>query len=359
MLTDFAAQFPTTDLWLDSMVEEDIRFALSHGSKGITTAPSITRASLEAERDVWAPVLLSQMERQPAATERRLLWSAMYELAGQRAKAVLPLYDANGTSGRFAIQVDIYHYNDTKAMIEQARHIHTLGNNFFVKIPTTAAGLIAMEEIVAEGHSVMATSCASVSQVSAAVEALERGYDRCVKAGRSTEGLSLACAMQLGFQDACIHNYAAQHGLSLSCGAQQYGAVAVGKKAYELIRRKGSRVRFVLSNFTEDLHWTEFVGGDLIMTMPMRWQTKLEAISSYQPRIDAAVDEQIIQELTDKIPHFAKEYQENALSPEEFLTFPTVSRIINAFLVSYHKALLMTRSIILPDPCGSEAPFVY
>ena len=39
MLTDFAAQFPTTDLWLDSMVAEDIRFALSHGCKGSASPP--------------------------------------------------------------------------------------------------------------------------------------------------------------------------------------------------------------------------------------------------------------------------------------------------------------------------------
>ena len=56
-----------------------------------------------------------------------------------------------------------------KKIEEQAKRIHACGTNFIAKIPTTKGGIYAMEEVIASGHSVMATATSTVAQVKQAL----------------------------------------------------------------------------------------------------------------------------------------------------------------------------------------------
>ena len=52
-----------------------------------------------------------------------------------------------GLKGRLSIQTDPANYRTADALIEQARHFDSLAPNLQVKIPATAAGIKAIEEV--------------------------------------------------------------------------------------------------------------------------------------------------------------------------------------------------------------------
>ena len=344
--------FSQTDIWVDYMLEKNIQYGLDNGLLGVTTSPTVTPDAIAAEPEVWKKAFIEKWKSQPELNQFEMLWECMYDFAEQRAKMLLPIYDENGISGRFCIQGNVYDFMNTEKIVAQSERIHSLGNNFVMKIPTTAAGLRAMEEIVYRGHSVMATATSTVAQVLAAGKALTRGLERREMEGKSNTGIAVACAMQLGLPESCYVGYAEQNGISISKDALEYSAIAVGKKAYHLLIEKYPQVMFVLSNFEKPEHWTEFMGGRLILTMPMDYLETLDNTlpSSLEDRIDVPVDEGYIKELCDKIGFYKKAYEEDGMMPEEFSEFEGFCRTENLFMDIYEKGLKEVRLTLVPDP---------
>ena len=67
--------------------------------------------------------------------------------------------------------------------MEQAVHFNGLAPNIQVKIPVTAAGIVAIEEATRLGVNINATVSFTLPQAIAVAEAVERGLDRRAKEG--------------------------------------------------------------------------------------------------------------------------------------------------------------------------------
>lgn len=354
-----AAQFPQTEFWMDSMQARDLEFALKNSSRGVTTAPTVGPICLEAELDQWKPVLARLAREMPHASERKILWAWMYEAVAQRSKTMLPLYgDGRSNDGRFAIQANIYDYRNPEKMLAQLDKIATVAENIMIKVPATKAGLVVIEEAAAKGISVMSTMSTSVDQVLAAAAAQQRGLHRRLVQGLDIDKVSTICAMQLNMPDMCIRNYAKLNGLQLSEEALTLGSIAVCKKVYQLFKERGIRSKLLLSNFGTNAHWLDFLGGDLILTMPRRIQNIVDAYEApVESRIDLPVPQAAIDELLEKVPHYRQAYVEGAMQPEEFEHFVPFVRTARFFMQTYDRAVQIVREVMLPDPYADDQPY--
>ena len=70
----------------------------------------------------------------------------------------------------------------------------------------------------------------------------------------------------------------------------EWAGVAVMKKAYHLYQERGYRLRLLSAAFRNHMHWSEFIGGDIVISPPFRWQQRYNASDvSVENRIDRPV----------------------------------------------------------------------
>jgi transaldolase len=352
-LTELSEKFPKTDYWMDSLTGSDIKFGLEHGCSGIVTSPAETGLTLQIELPMWEKRIKEIIKENSSASEKEIFWLWNYEAAIKHINEMKSFSKPNKNNGRLGIQANIYDYNNSERILTQAKKIHSLDSKILVKIPTTKAGLVAMEEAVMAGCSTMGTSCTSVSQMIAAAEALERGLMRREKEGLDCSGVSIGCALQLTIQDILYREYAEKHGLEINPDHYCWGSIAVGKKAYKIFQERGYRARLLTSYYNCIEHITEFIGGDLIMAFHLDWLQKFGSSDvEIKDYIDIPVNEEYVKELS-KIPLFVTAYDENGLKPENFQYFAPVRRMQHSFANSYDKGVDIIREIMLPWDCDS------
>ena len=98
--------------------------------------------------------------------------------------------------------------------------------------------------------------------------------------------------------------------------------MAVFKKAYRIFRERGYRLRLLSAAFRNHMHWSEFIGGDVVISPPYAWQVRYNASDvDAVSRIDNPVDPRILGELCDKFPDFVRAYSEDGIAPRDFDTF--------------------------------------
>ena len=88
--------------------------------------------------------------------------------------------------------------------------------------------------------------------------------------------------------------------------APNWAGIAAFKRAYGIFRERGYRSRLLAAAYRHRLHWTELVGGDVMLTLPHAWQVRFNA-SGIEPvaRMDVPVDPAMIDELYERIPDSA------------------------------------------------------
>jgi transaldolase len=127
--------------------------------------------------------------------------------------------------------------------------------------------------------------------------------------------------------------------------------LAVFKRAYGIFQERGYRTRLLAAAFRHRLHWTELVGGDVVLTMPYPWQVRFNG-SGIEPveRIGIAVAPDIVDDLLRRIPDFGRAYEPDGLTIDEFDSFGPTVRTLRTFVSGYHDLQAAVRDIVLPDP---------
>src|SRR5204863_4201551 len=116
-----------------------------------------------------------------------------------------------------------------------------------------------------------------------------------------------------------------------------------------LYRERGYRTRLLAAAYRHRLHWTELVGGDVILTMPHSWQVRFNGSGiAPESRIDEAVDPALIADLSTRIPDFVRAYEPDGLTTAEFDTYGATVRTLRGFIGSYHDLVAAVREVMLP-----------
>ena len=345
-------QATPTCLWNDSASIEELTYSIEHGAVGATCNPVIVVSVLKREMPAWKSRIREIAASLPQATEDEISWRIIEEISTNAAKLLKPIFDREkGRNGRLSIQTDPRNYRNADAVLAQATRFSQLAPNMIVKIAVTRTGLSAIEEATYRGISINATVSFTVPQAIAVAEAVERGLRRREMEGLDISTMGPVCTIMVGRLDDWLKVLLDKNNLSVDPGYLEWAGVAVFKKAYKIYRERGYRLRLLSAAFRNHMHWSEFIGGDVVISPPYSWQRRYNASDiEVIPRIDKPVDPKMVETLLSKFPDFERAYMENGLSPEEFDTFGPTRRTLRQFIGGCAEMNSIVRDIILPNP---------
>jgi len=342
-----------TDLWNDSCSIQELTESINErGAVGATTNPSIVIYVLEKEMHLWEDRIREMIAENPTASEEDVAWQLNEEMALKGAALLKPIFDREkGKKGRLSIQTGAKFYRNTDRLVEQAEYFAGLAPNMQVKIPVSKAGVSAIEEATYRGVSVNATVCFTVPQAIAVGEAVERGLKRREAEGKDVATMSPVCTVMCGRLDDWLRIVADNEDIITEPGYLDWAGVAVLKKAYRIFQERGCRARMLSAAYRCHMHWSEFIGGDVIVTIPYMWQLRFNNSDvPCVPRIDKPVAPEIIDELSRKFVDFRRAYAEDGLTVDEFDTFGAQRCTLRQFIGAFDQLVGIVRDIMIPNP---------
>jgi transaldolase len=329
-----------TDIWNDSCNVDELAYAVEFGAVGATANPTIVVDNWRSDPSHWSTRARVLAGEHPTWSERDVAWAIVAEMSVRAAALLMPAFaQSGGRAGRLSIQTDPTLWRDTDALVAQARAFDGLAPNVIVKLPATRAGIAAMEEATYHGVSINATVSFSVAQAVAAAEAVERGLERRDAENRDTTRMGPVVTIMMGRLEDWLREAADAAGLSIHPGALPWAGVGVVKRARQEWIARGFRARLLAAAIRHHLHWSELIGGDLILTLPSAWQKRFNASSvEVRPRIDDPVDPVHVTELR-RLPDFVHAFEPDGLTRDEFDAWGPTRRTLRAFIGSYHDLL--------------------
>jgi transaldolase len=176
-------------VWIDSLSREwlrtgELRRMMDEDAVvGVTSNPTIFQKAM-SEGD-WYDEQLREVlaeEDDPREIFLRLAFDDIREACDLMRSA----WDGTeGQDGYVSLEVEPALAHDTEATIEQAQHFHDTVDrpNLYVKIPATAAGVPAIEEMIARGKKINVTLIFGLDRYAEVAEAYIRGVERLVESG--------------------------------------------------------------------------------------------------------------------------------------------------------------------------------
>ena len=159
------------------------------------------------------------------------------------------------------------------------------------------------------------------------------------------------CTIMVGRLDDWLKVVAEKENVTIDPGYLEWAGVAVFKKTYRVFQERGYRLRLLSAAFRNHMHWSELIGGDIVISPPYAWQVRFNASDiRVQPRIDKPVEPAVVEELSRKFADFRSASTEGGLSVEEFDSFAPTRRTLRQFIAACHELDGLVRDAMLPNP---------
>lgn len=343
-------RFPTV-LWNDSSDLDELRQSIAFGGVGATCNPVIAYTTIAKHPEIWNPRLLKIAADNPTWGESAIGWQAVKDMSVEASKLLLPTFEQHdGRNGRLSVQTDPRFHRDAQKLADQAVEFDQLAPNIIVKIPATKTGIAAIEEATYRGVSINVTVSFSVPQAVASAQAIERGLDRRSAEGHDISKMAPVVTIMVGRLDDWLKHVVSRDGVFIDSAALEWAGVATFKKAYEIFKQRNFRSRLLSAAFRNVLQWSEFQGGDVVVSPPFKWQELINA-SGYDPveRMSVAVEPHYIDQLR-RIPDFNRAYDEDGMTISEFETFGATANTLRQFLDADAQLDSLVRDLIVPEP---------
>ncbi|HUI71523.1 MAG TPA: transaldolase family protein [Spirochaetia bacterium] len=340
-------------LWNDSCSLQELSASIKdNGAVGATCNPVIVLTVLKKEMHLWKDRMGELISEMACATEGDVAWRLVEEMSIKAAELLRPVFEREkGRNGRLSIQTDPRFYRDPKLIVSQAERFNSLAPNMIVKIPATSEGIVAIEEATYRGISINATVSFTLPQAIAVAEAVERGLTRREKEKKDISRMGPVCTLMVGRLDDWLKVLTEKHGIIADPRILDWAGVATFKKAYRIYRERGYRLRLLSAAFRNHLHWSELIGGDVVISPPFEWQKRFnESDVEVKSRIDNEVDPQILDELLRKFADFGRAYEEKGMRPAEFDDFGATRRTLRQFCKAVDDLVVLIRDRMIVNP---------
>jgi transaldolase len=162
--------------WLDNLKRGyltggELARMVERGVRGVTSNPTIFQKAISSGHDYdnQFETLTQRHESVDGA-----YWAMVFVDIEHALQVLRPVYDASGgTDGFVSIELAPDMARDTQRSIEAARdfHVRIARPNLFVKIPATAEGVPAVEQMIREGRSINITLIFSLERYADVIEA--------------------------------------------------------------------------------------------------------------------------------------------------------------------------------------------
>lgn len=334
------------ELWNDSCALNELKDAVAVGMVGATSNPVIVGAAVTADKARLLPVLDGLISAHPHDSEDDIAWKLIAHVVKEGAAVLEPVYErTGGKQGFISAQVSPKHWRDPAKMLAHAKELVALAPNVAIKAPSTAAGIEAMEEMIASGINVNATVSFSVSQAIAVAEAFERGRKRAKDASRLHPWVTI----MIGRVDDHVKRVLEKSKATVDPGHANWAGIAVFKNALRVFRARKYNSTLLAAAYRHHLHWSELVGPGVAQTIPYAWWRQFDG-SDVAPKItlDTPVEPRIVDELRAKVPDFKKAYDEDGMKPADFATYGATVNTLKQFLDGYDKLVQLVRERMLP-----------
>jgi transaldolase len=175
-------------VWMDSLSRDDIQNGnlermIEEGVVGVTSNPTIFQKAI-SESSLYDEQLQELAEKEDDPKE--IFLTLAREDIRDACDLLLPVYERTGRlDGYVSLEVSPDLAYNTLMTVEEATRLHGMVNkpNLMVKIPATLPGLVAIEEMIATGHSINVTLIFSLERYRAVTNAYIRGLQRLVASG--------------------------------------------------------------------------------------------------------------------------------------------------------------------------------
>jgi transaldolase len=143
---------------------------------------------------------------------------------------------------------------------------------------------------------------------------------------------------------------AARRHIDIAAECPDWSGVAVFKRVYALYKERGYRLKLLAANNNSHFLWTQFLGGDLIMTINPLWWREMEGASVPVERtIDVPPPSDAVEALLDKLPEYRAIYNEDGLDVADFNKYGAFKNTMREFFEGYDAFLSYLRTFMLPD----------
>lgn len=279
-------------IWLDYIRRDLItsgeleRLIKEDGVTGITSNPTIFAKAIAAGSfydDSIKAAIAQDLDADPKTIFERI------EIEDLRMAADLlrPIYErTGGEDGFVSIEVSPRLAYETEATIDEARRLWRSVDrpNLMVKVPATAEGLPAIENLTAEGLNINITLIFSVSQYARVAQAYLRGISRNTKPQKVTSVASFFVSRVDTAVDRALEEVGTSEALALRGKAaianadlayRRFRLMSAGRD-FDLMRARGVRLQKPLwaststknKAYSDVLYVEELIGPDTINSMP-------------------------------------------------------------------------------------------
>ncbi|MBE0450282.1 MAG: transaldolase family protein [Clostridia bacterium] len=346
-LLKMTSQTTPTKYWNDSCELKGLDYALGNNCVGATTNPIIVKSVIENNLAIYEETIIEILKKNPTMTEDELTWYMIEKLAKDGAKKLEPIFNSKTGEGRISIQTNTKYCKSPDLLIEQALYFSTLAPNIQVKIPVTAAGVKAIEEVTYQGVSINATVCFTVPQAVAVAEAVERALAKRESEGKDNSEINPVCTIMIGRTDDYIKKVVNSQMALIDPEAMDWAGIACAKNYYRLFKERNYKTKLLTAAFRNLHHWTALVGGDLLATIPTPFQKRIDASNiTIDSRIDEPVNESWLNQLK-TLPEFVKAYEPDGMKVEEFDHYGAVIDTLTQFYQGYDELVIIMRKYIL------------
>ena len=328
-------QTPTM-FWVNNPTRGEAGLAMAAGAVGCTCNPSYCQKMLDHPQEgAYALTVLDQvLEEATDDSQTESLFQR--KLAMPILEKFRPLHEKSPRrEGFVSLQGDPVREEDPEVILSEARANRAIAPNICIKVPCTKAGLVAMETLLAENTPINATEIMSVAQ---AINLCEL-YEKVANQTRLRPVLFLSHIA--GIYDDYLAHYVEREKFRISRDVLWQAGLAVARKVYAIMQERGYSAIFVGGGARGLHHFTEMVGGRLVVTI--NWEGTADKLIQSDPavvyRLFNPVPHRVIAELMEKLPDFRRAYLEDGLSVEEYGVFGGVEHFRHMFIESWKRVL--------------------
>jgi transaldolase len=334
-----AHQTPT-EFWINNPTRQQTDLAILHGASGCTNNPSYTQKMADHPTEGTHAIGILEQVIKDVKTD----WDAVAEFQRRLVKPIaekfLPIFQNSGNrKGFVSIQGDPIHEEDPDVIIREALENRKVSPNICCKIPTTHAGLQAMEYLISQDIPLNATEIFAIHQGVVLCETYQRASR---KYGKTPQ---LYVSHIAGIYDDFLQNTVKKDAIEISPDVLWQAGLAVARKLYKIMEERQYPGIFIAGGARGSHHFTEMVGGKVCCTI--NWEGTADRLLEENPavvyRLFNPVPQKVIDELIEKLPDFKRGYLENGLEIEEFENFGPVNLFRSSFINSWNRVLELVR----------------
>ena len=243
-------------VWLDYIRRDLIvsgelrRMIEADGLRGMTSNPAIFEKAIVESHDYDADIQSMALEGKGSKEIYEALSQSDVRSAADEFRQLYEKTD--GEDGYVSLEVNPHLARDTNGTIEEARRLWNALNrpNVFIKVPATAEGLPAIQQLIGEGINVNVTLLFGLPRYRQVAEAYIAGIEACKAQGKAVKRVASVASFFVSridsLVDPLLEPIIAQGGKEADIVKKAHGQVAVAsaKLAYQIHKDVFGGIRF-------------------------------------------------------------------------------------------------------------------